>query len=136
MRSPAKIRRTASSLNSRLKIRGDLLGISPPLENCPCFPVSHFRGPLHASPPDFASLNPGYDHRPPSKQRRDLPDLDRSQKHRAIGKAQRERAGFLALQLGFLAERVDAGGGGDIDVLLHRVAETGDRAIERAEQVP
>ena len=32
---PAKMRRTVLSLNSRLKTRGDLLGMRPPLENCP-----------------------------------------------------------------------------------------------------
>src|SRR6202521_896043 len=46
--SPASIRRTTPSLNSRLKTRGDDLDldICSPIENCPLFSVSHFRGPL------------------------------------------------------------------------------------------
>src|ERR1700716_4535214 len=69
------------------------------------------------------------------KQRRNLPDLQRSKKHRAIDKAQRKRPRLLAFQHRFLAERVDAGGDADIGVLLDHLAETGNRAVQRAEQV-
>ena len=69
------------------------------------------------------------------KQRRDLRHFQRAQKHRAVDKAQRKRPRLLALQHRFLAERIDAGGDADIGVLLHRLAETGDRAVERAEQI-
>ena len=44
--SPAIIRRTAASLNARLKMRDLFLGISPLLENCPHLSESHFRGAL------------------------------------------------------------------------------------------
>ena len=69
------------------------------------------------------------------KQRRDLRHLQRAQKHRAVDEAQRKRPRLLALQHRLLAERIDAGGDGDIGVLLDRLAETGDRAVERAEQI-
>ena len=44
--SPASVRLTIPSLNARLRQRCDDLGldIRSPLENCPLFPVSQFRG--------------------------------------------------------------------------------------------
>src|SRR5712671_5328885 len=47
--SPPSIRRTMPALNSRLKTRCDdlSLDIRSPMENCPLFSVSHFRGALH-----------------------------------------------------------------------------------------
>ena len=55
--SPASIRRTTASLNSRLKTRGDDLDlddlgldIHSPIEKCPLFSVSHFWGALQLIP--------------------------------------------------------------------------------------
>src|SRR5882757_67537 len=70
-----------------------------------------------------------------SKQRRKLRYLDRAEKHRAVDEAQREGARFLAFEFGRGAERVDAGGDAYIGVLLHDLAETRDRLVERAEEV-
>src|ERR1700744_6049853 len=70
-----------------------------------------------------------------SKQRRNLSHLDRPQIHRAVGEAQRERPRLLAFQHRFLAERVDAGGNTDIDVLLDDLAETGNRPVQCAKQI-
>src|ERR1700754_3320535 len=71
---------------------------------------------------------------PGSEQRRDLANLDRAEQHRAVDEAQREAARLLAFQHGLAAERVDAGGDADIGVLLHHLAEAGNRAVERAEE--
>src|SRR5262249_21200641 len=54
---------------------------------------------------------------------------------RAVDKAQREGARLPALELGFLAERIDADGNADIGVLLDDLAEPGNGAVERAEQI-
>ena len=69
------------------------------------------------------------------RQRRHLSDLQRAQKHRAVDEAQRKGAGLLAFQHRFLAERVDAGGDADSGVLLDGLAEAGNRAVERVEQI-
>src|ERR1700738_4666044 len=70
-----------------------------------------------------------------SIQRRRLPHLDRAEIHRAVDEAQREGPRLLAFEHRFLAKRVDAGGDADIGVLLHHPAETGDRPVQRPEQV-
>src|SRR6185436_12160586 len=67
------------------------------------------------------------------KQRRHLPDFQRTQKHRAVDEAQREGARLLAFQLCLLAERVDAGGDAGIGILLDGLTQPRDRPVERAE---
>ncbi len=59
--SPASIRRTMPTLNSRLKTRCDDLGldIRSPMENCPLFSVSHFWGALQIFPPEIVSALAG-----------------------------------------------------------------------------
>src|SRR5687768_13391427 len=66
-----------------------------------------------------------------SKQRWHLPDLERSEKHRAVDEAQREGPRLLAVQHRFLAERIEAGDDAGIGVLFYNPAEAGDRAVER-----
>src|SRR5258708_22087250 len=69
-----------------------------------------------------------------SKQRRDLPYLQRPEKYHAVDEAQWKRPRLLAFQHRFGAERVDARGDADAGVLLDDLAKPRDRAVERAEQ--
>src|ERR1700759_5453215 len=70
-----------------------------------------------------------------SEQRRRLRDLERPEEDRAVDETQREGARLLALELGFLAERVEAGGDADGGILLHHLAEAGNGTVERAKEI-
>src|SRR5438094_10594516 len=70
-----------------------------------------------------------------SKQRLHLSHLERAEKHHPIGKAQRQRDGFSAFELGRLAQHGDASGGhGGVAARPEQTIEVEARhvAIERA----
>src|SRR5882757_2334689 len=68
-------------------------------------------------------------------QRWNLADIDRAEHHGAVDELQGEAARLLALERALGADRIDAGGDAGIGVLLDHLAEAGNGAVERAEEI-